>query len=308
MPTVVTTTTSIAPEVRVAYERTLLKAARPNLVYHQFFDPHPIPKHMGKTILLRRWELLTAMTTPLVEGVTPTGSSLTVTPVSIAVNQYGDFVALSDMVIWTSIDNMVTGTVDIQGQQAGNTLDQLSRAVATSGATVRYANGRTSRATVAAGDIFNDVETKKAVRTLENNNAKPRAGGDWVAVCHPNVSYDLTNSANWINPRYYSNPTDLFNNEIGTLWGVRFMKTTNAVIFAGAGAAGIDVYGTMIFGINCLGATEISGEALETIMQPLGAVGFDPLKQRQYIGWKATWGGAVQNDLFMVRVESSVSS
>lgn len=307
MPTVVTNTTSIAPEIRVAYERTLLLAARPVLAYHQFFDPHPIPKHMGSTILLRRWELLSAATTPLTEGITPPGSAFTVTNVALSIMQYGDYIVVSDRVVWSSIDSIMTGIVDIQGQQAGNTIDQLCRDVATSGTNVRYANGRVSRATVAAGDVFTGTEIKKAVRTLQNQNAK-RRGQEFVGVVHPNVEYDITQSSDWITPQYYVNPDNLYNYEIGKLWGVRFVSTTNAKVYPGAGAAGIDVYGTVIIGNAALGATEISGEAMETIIKPMGQAGFDPLDQRGTSGWKATWGGAIQNDQFIIRVESAVSS
>lgn len=299
---------SIAAEIRQAYDDRLLLAAQPKLVYAQLAEKRPIPKGMGNTINLRRFELLAPATTPLTEGVTPNGSTITVTNVPISVQQYGDFVQLSDVVEWTSIDPMVANIVRIQGQQAGNTIDQVARAAWGAGTTVRYAAGRVSRVTVQAGDIMNGTEIRKGVRTLENNNAD-RFDEYWVAVIHPNVGYDVEGASEWINTREYSDPADLYNGEIGQLYGVRFLKTTNALVYPGAGAAGIDVYGSIFFGSMAVGSSEIEGEAMQTIMKPLGSAGAaDPLDQRQTTGWKATYGGGIQNQLFMVRVETAVSA
>jgi N4-gp56 family major capsid protein len=308
MATVTTATAGIAGEIRQSYDTALLLAARPELVHTQFANKRPIPKGQGNTINLRRFELLTAATTALTEGVTPSGSSLVVSNVAIAVQQYGDFVQLSDKVTWTSIDPMVSETVRLQGQQAGNTLDQLARDVFVTGTTVRYANGRVSRVTVQAGDIMTGTEIKKAVRTLKVNNAK-RINGHYVAIVHPNTSYDIQGISEWLAVKEYSDREDLYNGELGRLYGVRFVETTNAKIFTAAGAAGADVYGTLFFGADAFGSSEISGEAMETISKPLGSGGAtDPLNQRQTQGWKATWGSAVLNDLFVCRLEHGVTA
>lgn len=309
MPTTTVTVAlpTISAEIRQAYDTRLLLAAQPKLVHCQFAEKRPIPKGQGQTINLRRFELLSPATTPLTEGVTPNGSTITVTNVPISVSQYGDFVQFSDVVEWVSIDPIIAETVRLQGQQAGNTLDQIARDIYAAGTTVRYANGRTSRNTVAAGDVFNGTEIRKAVRTLENNNAQ-RFDEYWVAVVHPNTSYDIQGASEWINTREYSDPKDLYSGELGMLYGVRFVQTTNAKVFTGAGAAGIDVYGTLVFGAMAVGSSEINGEALETVMKPLGTLAGDNLNQRQSCGWKATYGAGIQNQLFLCRVEHAVSS
>lgn len=68
---------------------------------------------------------------------------------------------------WTSIDPVVTEMIKGQGQQAGNTLDQIARDVFAAGSNVRYANGRSGRTSIVAGDVMNGTEIKKAVRTLD---------------------------------------------------------------------------------------------------------------------------------------------
>ena len=308
MATQSTATSTISAEIRQAYDTALLLAARPELVHTQFANKRPVPKGQGNIINLRRFELLPAATAPITEGVTPSGSALTVTNVPISVQQYGDYISFTDKVTWQSIDPIVAETVRLQGQQAGNTLDQLARDTFNTGLSVRYANGKVLRSTVAAGDIVNGAEIKKAVRTLKNNNAK-RIGAYYVAIVSPNTSYDIMSASEWINAREYSDPKDLYNGELGMLYGVRFVETTNAKVFSAQGAGGIDVYATLFFGADAFGSSEISGEAMESISHPLGSGGStDPLNQRTTQGWKATWGSTVLNDAYCVRLEHAVSS
>lgn len=68
---------------------------------------------------------------------------------------------------WTSIDPVVTEMVKNQGQQAGNTLDQIARDIYQTGSNARYANGKSGRSSIAATDVMNGTEIKKAVRTLD---------------------------------------------------------------------------------------------------------------------------------------------
>ena len=97
--------------------------------------------------------------------------------------------------------------------------------------------------------------------------------------------------------------------EIGKLDEVRFIDSTNAVVFSGEGDSGVDVYGTLIFGQEAYGITRISGEAMQNIVKPLGSGGSsDPLNQRQTSGWKATFVAKILNNDFIVRIEHGVTA
>ena len=299
--------TGLAPEVRQAYDLALLKAARPNLIHAQFCSKSPVPKGQGNTINRRRFSLLAAATTALTEGVTPAGSQLTVTNIQMTVYQYGDYVEGTDLVIWQSIDPLIAETVELQGQQAGNTIDQLARSFMTSGLTVQYAGAVGGRSSIGTSNIMSGTELKKAVRTLAGNNAL-KINNDYVAIVHPNTVYDLQGITEWINAAEYSNPDSLYTGEVAKLYSVRFVETTNAVVFAGAGSGGINVYGTLVFGQGAYGSSEIDGEAIETVTKPLGTLGNDNLNQRWSHGWKCTFGGTVLNDAFSCRIEHAVSA
>ena len=285
----------LSPEMKVYYHDTLIDNAEPNLVYDQFGSKYPIPAHGGKTIEFRKYSPLPKLLTPLTEGVTPDGQSLNVSTVEATVAQYGGYVTLSDMLLMTAIDNNLVQGSKLLGNQAGATLDTITREVLNGGTNVVYAGGVESREAVTANLTVDDI--KKAVRALKNQNAD-KIGDSFVAIIHPDVTYDLTNDPTWQAVKDYD-PKDWYEGEIGKIAGVRFVETTEAKIFAGG------VYSTLILGDNAYGVTEIEGGGLEHIVKQLGSAGTaDALNQRATVGWKATKVAERLVEQFMVRIES----
>lgn len=82
-----------------------------------------------------------------------------------------------------------------------------------------------------------------------------------------------------------------------------------ALIYPGeAGADGIDVYATLIFGENAYGTTSLANGGLEHIVKQLGSAGSsDPLNQRATVGWKATKVTVRLVEAFMIRIETAAS-
>lgn len=222
----------LSPELKTFYDKTLLKEARPNLVHAQLGQKRNIPKNGGKTIEFRGYTALPKTLVPLAEGVTPNGSSLNVKTITATVEQYGDYVALSDMILTTAIDNNLVEANELLGAQSGETLDRLTAEVINSGTNVQFSGGKTARSTLKDGDILTVDDIKKAVRTLKRFNVK-KIKGDYVGIIHPDVSYDLTSDPAWENVKTYSDPEDFYAGEIGRIHGVRFVETTEAMIFYG---------------------------------------------------------------------------
>lgn len=80
----------------------------------------------------------------------------------------------------------------------------------------------------------------------------------------------------------------------------------NTVYPGEAGAAGRDVYSTLILGSNAYGVSEISGGGLQYIVKQLGSAGTaDPLDQRATVGWKATKAVKRLVEQYMVRIETT---
>ena len=297
MNTQTTATGTLSDEMKVYYSDYLIDNAVPKLVHDQFGQKHPIPKNGGKTIEFRKYSPLPKLLTPLTEGVTPDGQSLTVTTVEATIDQYGGYVTISDMLQLTAIDNNMVQATKLLGNQAGASLDTITREVLNGGTNVVYAGGVSSRSALTAESKLTVDDIKKAVRALKNQNAE-KIGDSYVAIIHPDVTYDLTNDPAWQAVKDYD-PKDWYEGEIGKIAGVRFVETTEAKIFEGG------VYSTLILGDNAYGVTEVEGGGLQHIVKQLGSAGTaDALDQRATVGWKATKVAERLVEQFMVRIES----
>lgn len=300
---------TLPPEVRISYAATLLRAAMPRLIHAQFCTDMPIPQHQGTTMQMRRFENLAPATNPLQEGVTPAGNVPTVSQVTVSVKQYGDYVLCTDVATWVLIDNTMVEINKRLGFQSSQTIDVLLRAGMILGTNVLYANNRVSRVTVAAGDNFTNVEIKKAARTLETASVEPYEDDCYVGIIHPYTKYDFMSITEWLAVKEYSDRSDLYKGEVGELYSVRFVKSPMATPIKAAGAAGIDVWPTLIFGRDAFAKSAVDGHSLENIIHPPGSAGAaDALNQRSTSGWKITLGVTITNQTFVVRVEHAATA
>lgn len=305
MNTNLTTSSGLSDEMKTYYSDYLIDNAIPKLVHDQFGQKHPIPKNGGKTIEFRKYSPLPKLTTPITEGVTPNGQSLNMSTVEATVAQYGGFITLSDVLMLTAIDNNLVQATKLLGAQAGATLDTITREVLNGGTNVIFSGGKEARTALDDTCLLTVDDIKKAVRLLKSQNAE-QINGSWVGIIHPDVAYDLTNDPAWKDVKTYSDPSDIYEGEIGKIFGVRFVETTEAKIWANAGASNRAVYSTLILGDNAYGVTEISGGGLEHIVKQLGSAGTgDPLNQRATAGWKATKVAERLVENYMVRIESA---
>ena len=398
-----TTQASLSDENKTFWDRALITLATPELIHDQFAQQRDIPDGNGKTIEFRQFDPLPELTTPLVEGVTPEGQSLGVSAMTATVAQYGGYVTTSDVLDMTALDPVVNEATKLIARQAGETLDTITRDVINGGTNVIYAAGTgsrpSSRAALAytSGASNNNLtvdDIKMAVRALKRQNA-PKIRGDYVAIIHPDVAYDLMRDSEWMTPKQYVDTTDIYTGEIGKLYGVRFIENTrakvfhapdltatdgtdtgkrtltvasvstktitideklttaqaaalagrkliiagasytvasaaagaagaatitinetpgagvadNAVIYPGeAGAAGVDVYSTLVIADDAYGTTKVAGGGLKHIVKPLGSGGTsDPLDQRSTVGWKAIKTAKILVQQYLVRLESTAT-
>lgn len=300
-----TTSSDLSDEMKVFYSNYLITYAEPEMVHDQFGQKQNIPKNGGKTIEFRKYTPLAKAKTPLTEGVTPSGNSLKVKTITSTVAQYGDYIELSDMLMLTAIDNNMLQATELLGSQAGRTSDWITKEVISAGTNVLFANGKLQRSALTKTDTLAVADIRNAVRVLRNMNAKPFADGYYVGIISPDVAYALMGDQDWVNAAHYGAPDQLFKGEIGRIHGVRFVQTTEAKVFAQAGASSADVNSTLILGQNAYGVTSIDGGGLEHFVKQLGSSGTaDPLNQRATVGWKLTKTAEILVDPYMVRIES----
>jgi N4-gp56 family major capsid protein len=301
----VTTDSGLSGEMKTFYSDYLIDMAEPYLVHDQFGQKHPIPKNGGKTIEFRKYSPFAKALTPITEGVTPDGHKLSVTNLTATVAQYGDYVELSDVLLLTAIDNNLVEATKLCGNQAGETLDTVTREVLVGGTNVQYSGGVSDRSALTAEHKLTVDDCFKAARFLKTQKAK-KIDGYYVAIIHPDVAYDLMRSEDWINAAQYAGSAQLFEGEIGRVAGIRFVETTEAKIFEG-GKDNCAVYACLFLGKGAYGVVDLS-EGTEVIVKPRGSSGTaDPLDQRSSVGWKGVHAAAILYDEYIVRVECGSS-
>lgn len=311
------TTKTQVPNVNVFYSRNLLLRAQPRLLHALFGQIRDLPRNSSTTITFRRYTELSNATTPLTEGITPVGNQLSVTNVTAQIQQYGDFIVGTDVVDFSTEDPIMLETAQLLGDQAGRTIDAIIAGVLSTGTNVIYANNRVSRVTVAAGDILTEANIISAEELLKISNtrtitnfADPDEAYNtvplpdcFIGIIHTYTTRTLRAMSGFTRVEMYAqNPATRMPGEVGKIQTTRFLETTAATVFSGAGAAGIDVYSTIIFGQDAFGISRISGEAMEVITTEPGT-NSDPLKQRWTMGWKTTLAVKILNDNFIVRIE-----
>lgn len=287
--TINTGTGAVATKPQAFYNKVLLKTLRNRSFDHErFAQPKPMPKNAGDTVNFRKIGVLAPATTPLTEGVTPTGNSATVSAISATTKQYGDFIEFSDVVDFQQIDPIVAEYSKEQGVQAAETKDVLVRDELHGGSNVIYAGTRISRVTLAAGDKPTVDMFRKAALTLKKNKVK-KLNGKYVTYITPEITFDLLDDPKFLKAyEIGQNNKPFIEGEIADVYGIKFIEVENGKVFTGGGAAGVNVHSAVMFGEEAYGVTKIQGEGdVQVIVKGLGSSGsLDPLNQRQTIGWK----------------------
>ena len=236
-----TTINTVAPTTylnKTYYDRTLLELAKAQLVYAQFGQKRPIPRNNGKTVEFRRWTLFTPdkVTQKLTEGVTPSSQSLGQTKVEATIAQYGAYVEISDLLDLTAYDPVINDSAELLGEQLGIVVDNVTRDAMIADASDQFAGGAATQNDVAATSYLTVDEIRKAVRTLKNNKARRFSGngrsGHFVCIVDPYATYDLQSDSLWQDVSKYSNAEQIYSGEIGRLFGVVFVETTEGKIDA----------------------------------------------------------------------------
>lgn len=308
-----TTLNTVAPTTylnKTYYDRTMLEWAKAQLVYAQFGQKRPIPRNSGKVVEFRRWTLFTPnkVTQALTEGVTPSSQSLGQTKVEATIAQYGAYVEISDLLDLTAYDPVINDSAELLGEQLGIVVDNVTRDAMIADASTQFAGGRANANAITATDYLTVDEIRKAVRTLKGNKARRFSGngrsGHFVCIVDPFATYDLQSDSLWQDVSKYSNAEQIYAGEIGRLFGVVFVETTEGYVANNSGS--IPVHHSLIFGADAYGVIDVAGSGvLQTIIKPRGSAGTaDPLDQRSTVGGKVMgYTAKVLNALWIIDIQ-----
>lgn len=313
-----TVTSTISQSVKNRYyDELFLRIAEAKFVHKQLGQ---LNRKIGKgeggygtgSVYWTRWANLPLVTAGQGEGVPTTAVSMSAVNVTGSTAQYDAAVSISDLAAYTSFGDVMKQAMERLAYNAGESIDTIVRNVVSTGGTFQAPGGIAAAAwtSIPATATFGVSEVRKAVRTLNRNNAMEPDGG-YIAVIHPDTEYDImgdTTTGGWIDANKYTNDNQkLLNGEIGKLYGVRFLSSSNAYVRGTGVATSGSVYVTSIFAKDAFGVTDLQN--LQTYVKDFGSGGTaDPTNKIATAGWKTTFGAAVLNSAFFVNVHHAVSS
>ena len=287
-----TTSSALSAGMQTYYNRELLRTFEPNLVHLQFGDEHRMPPHSGLVMNMRKLIPLETNTKALSEGDPGESVMLAETEVTVQLQQYGEYARCTDKLDLTHLDMDIMRRTKLFGDAGARSIDAVVREELAKCANVIYAGGKASRAELTAADKLTSRELRKAVKTLKKNHAQT-FGGYFVAIIGPDTMYDLQEDEAFVKVSQYQDKENIYTGEVGRLFGVRLVETTEAKIFEGAGASGADVASVIVLGQYAYGVTSLKGAKPRVIVKPAGSAGTaDPLDQISTVGWKMDGFGA----------------
>lgn len=304
-----TTSSGLSPAMITFYNRTLLKNMEPNLVHLQFADVYPMPMNNGKVMNMRKLLPLEGSVNPLSEGNPGDGVLLSEIEKTVQLEQYGQYGRFTDLFDFANIDVKLAEKVETFANAGARSIDALVRDELATCSNVIYANGKTERGALTSGDKLTSVELRKAVKMLKNNLAE-KIDGYYVAIVSPDVVYDLQDDETFIAVSKYQDKENIYTGEVGRLFGVRLVESTEAKVFEGAGASGADVASIIVLGKHAYGVTSWKGAKPRTIIKGVGSAGTaDPLDQINTVGWKMDgFGVKLLQPEYAVRIECGFSA
>ena len=228
----------------------------------------------------------------------------------ITVQEHGNAVSNSELLIQSSFDDIMATTTTLLGRDYALVMDCELRDVALSGTNIVYAGGKASRDAITDADKLQVATIKDAIEVLATNNAPKYQNMYWICFVHPHQSRDLRDDSAWINASNYGAPEQLFTGEIGRIDDTRFIETTlmcngkasskdpayKADLVKGAGeqANKANIYQAVIFGDQYYGiAWSLPVELRDNGVEDFG--------RKRSLAWYAIWGtGLLHNDYGVV--------
>lgn len=276
-------TDTLTPTMKTYYDTELLENAREKLVFQQLGRVQSLPANHGKTVEWRKWNELPDVA-QLTEGVIPTGQKLGMTSMTVTIDQYGEYVAITDQLDLHAIDDAILGATEELGAAGGKTYDKLVRnKIVTENSNKIYPAGNSAPTTLVGNKAYVSADlVNQAVTWLQQRNAPTFSGNKYVCVIHPSCTYDLRKDPDWVEAHKYSATTEIFNGEIGELHGMRFIQTTLAPVITTTGGV---YYQLLCFGKDAFGVVDPAGAGMETIIKDKAQVG-GPLNQFSTVGTK----------------------
>lgn len=320
-----TSDTTLSPAIQTIWSKEILFQAMPVLRFEQFaVKKTELGVMPGLTVNFMRYNNLStddAVGAELTEGVRLEPSALSASQIQITVKEQGKAVAVTELLLNAAFDDVMASASRLLGRHMAQSMDIQARNTLYSagvpfggGAAVapNVVFGRTAAASrgslapyeyAAAGSasapgFFSPATVKDAVEVLAGQNI-PRLGDTYVCFVHPSQSRALRDWPEFIEVTKYAAPGNFMLGEIGRLYDVVFIETTQVlkgqastdVVDVNPSSGGFqdptaDSYSAMMIGDNAFG----QAIALPVELRDGGVIDFG---REHGLAWYAIWGFGV---------------
>ena len=233
----------LSQAIQTIWSKEILFQAMPILRFEQFaVKKTELGVSPGLRVNFLRYKNFAVDATPLTEGVRMTTNALTAEQIAITVAEHGYAVAVSELLLNASFDDIMASASRLLGRhmaqyldiQARNTLSAATsatfgydRSTITGGAFTNYDEGTPGAklADLTGNFKLTTGAIKDSALVLASKNI-PRIGETYVQFIHPKQSRDLRSNPEFIEVTKYAAPGNFMLGEIGRLYDVVFIETT----------------------------------------------------------------------------------
>jgi len=317
---------TLSPAIQTIWSKEILFQAMPVLRFEQFaVKKTELGVMPGLTINFMRYNNLTVDEqdgAQLTEGVRMEPVALSASQIQITVKEQGQATAVTELLLNASFDDVMASASRLLGRhmaqsmdaQARNTLYSagipfgggsavapnvvFGRTAATTRTAISPYNAGTLGASASPG-YMSPASIKDAVEVLAGQNI-PRLGDTYVCFVHPSQSRSIRDWPEFIEVTKYAAPGNFMLGEIGRLYDVVFIETTQVLKTSSLGSGVVDIntasagaqepaadsYSAIMIGDNAFG----QAIALPVELRDGGVIDFG---REHGLAWYAIWGFGV---------------
>ena len=245
---ITTGSSMLGPAIQTIWSKEILFQSMPVLRFEQFaVKKTELGTMPGLTVNFMRYNNLPLPAGPLAEGVRMKTHAITANQYAITVAEQGFAVAVSELLLNASFDDVMASSSRLLGRnmalymdlQAKQTLQRATSVVfgykkptainvgygvyepGLAAANIAAVDG----ATLPDGFWLHPHSVKDAVEVLASKNI-PRLGETYVCFAHPHQTRRLRDTPEWIETTKYAAPGNFMLGEVGRIDDVVFIETT----------------------------------------------------------------------------------
>ena len=278
------------------WDRLLGDNLNPNLYAYDLGEKRKLPANFGKSIKIPRIKKSTITWAEPTEGVATATCALSTEFVSGTLTKFKGAVKHSDLVIMTGLSDIIQLSLERIGYELAKTMDTHIQNQISANGTLLAPNGSTT--SLGVGTLYLTGLKPKDIIRAEIDLSKrdvPRFPGvqKYAALIHPRTKYDVftatsSSFANWVDVNKYNNAEKIFNGDVGSMFGFKFIVSSNTKTGMATLSVANSSFGRSLFmGPRAFYVVELNEMNARTYVKQLGSSGSaDPTNDVCTVGAK----------------------